>query len=158
MRFSVTATNVATGEVADTFKTMLAVIAGDTAGYRGALRKLTIGPSDDEPKDLNVAVKLCRIDDLSAGNAGTKTAVTPVQKDSLSRAAVLSGGKNYTGEPDTYGNPIWEVDMNRRATIVMEWDEEQAPVINRDQLLGLLAAPRTAAAANLTITMEFDER
>jgi hypothetical protein len=41
--------------------------------------------------------------------------------------------------------------------LIQEWIPEEAPVINRDQLLGILVAPRTAAAVNVTITAEFEE-
>lgn len=162
MKYAVNCDDVATGAVADTFKTLLAIIAADTAGYRARLLKLIVGPSDDTPQDLNVALRLNRVDDVSAGGAGTANSnPTPRPIDSLSRAAVITAGEDYiTGgaEPTTYGTvPIWQAEMNRRNTLIQEWVPDEAPVINRDQLLGLLAAPRTAAAARLSVSFEFEE-
>jgi len=161
MRYAVHFTDVPSGAVADTFKTIAALIAADTAGYRCRLRSLQVGPADDAPADLNVALQLQRVDDVSAGGAGTANSnPTPVPKDSLARAAVISAGEDYvTGgvEPTTYGNPLWQIDINRRNSVIKEWGVEDAPVINRDQLLGLLAAPRTAAAVRLSGALEFEE-
>jgi len=157
MRFTVNADNVSTGAVADTFTTELAMRAADTAGYRFRLRSLSVGPADDVPGDLNLAVQVKRVDDVSAGGAGTSTAVTPVPKDSLSRASVITAGKAHTVEPTTYGDPLWQVDINRRNSFIKEWAAEDAPVANRDQLLGVLLAPRTAAAAVVSIAAEFEE-
>lgn len=157
MKFSVNADNVATGAVADTYKTLLAIVAANTAGYRARLLKLVVGPADDAPADLNVSLQLKRVDAVSGGGAGTATAVTPVPMDSLSRAAVITSGKNHTVEPTTYGNPVWQGDMHCYNSLIQEWAPEDAPVINKDQLLGLLAAPRTAAARTLSVWMEFEE-
>lgn len=158
MRFSVPFSNVATGAVADTFTTIAGLLAADTAGYRCRLRSIQVGPGDDAPADLNVALRINRVNDVSGGGAGTATAVTPQPKDSECRAAVIAGKHTYTVEPTTYETvPIWDCDMNRRNTIIKEWAADDAPVINRDQLLGLQAAPRTAAAATLSGTLEFEE-
>jgi hypothetical protein len=158
MRFIVPFSDVATGAVADTFgKTLAAVRAADTAGYRCRIRRLAVGCSDNAPPDLAIALVLKRVDDVSAGGAGTSTAVTPTQRDSLSRAAVCTAGKGHTVEPTVYGEPLFQTEMNLRNTIIQEWDAEGAPVANRDQLIGLLAAPRTAVAHNLSGELEFEE-
>ncbi len=158
MRFSAPFDNVASGAVADTYKTLAALVAADTAGYRCRLRSLTVGPADDAPADLNVSLKINRVDDVSAGGAGTATAVTPAPKDSLSRAAVITAGKAHSAEPTTYNTvPLWECEINLRNSLIKEWGADDAPVINRDQLLGLLVAPRTAAAATLSGVLEFEE-
>jgi len=161
MRYTLPFTDVPTGAVADTAKTLAALIAADTAGYRCRLRKLVVGPADDAPADLNVALQIKRVDDVSAGGAGTANSnPTPMPKDSLSRAAVITTGVDYvTGgvEPTTYGNTMWQIDINRRNSVIVEWPVDDAPTINRDQLLGLLGAPRTAAAARLSGTLEFEE-
>ena len=161
MFFTVDFDDVATSGTINTFKTMAALVAADTAGYRCRLRKLCVGPADDAPADLNVALQLQRVDDVSAGGAGTADSTrTPVPHDSLSRLAVITAGEDYvTGgvEPTPYGNPLWQIELNRRNSLIVEWGEEEAPVINRDQLLGLLAAPRTAAAANLSGSLTFEE-
>lgn len=162
MKFSVTFDDVATGAVADTFKTICALRAADTAGHRCRLLKLVVGPSEAGAQDLNIALQLKRVDDVSAGGAGTPDSTpTPAKADSLSRAAVITAGVDYiTGgvEPTVYGtSPLWQGDMNLRNTIIETWTPEEAPVINSDQLLGLLAAPRTAAARSISGSMEFEE-
>jgi len=150
--------DVATGAVADTFKTLAAAQAGDTAGYRFRLRRLAVGPADGAPLDKTVSLQLKRIDDVSAGGAGTKTSVTPEPKDSLQRAAVCTGGENYTAEPTTYNSErLWEIGLNARASVIKEWDPEDAPVANRDQLIGLLAAPQSADAITLSGSLEIEE-
>jgi hypothetical protein len=157
MRFTVPFEEVATGAVANTYKTIAAIRAADTAGYRFRLRRLQLGNSEDTPQDLAVGIALKRVDDVSAGGAGTSTAVTPLQVDSLSRAAVCTAGKNYTVEPTTYGNPLWEMELNCRNSLDIVWTEEEAPVVNRDQLLGLLICPRTAVARTFSGCLEFEE-
>lgn len=157
MRYSVPFSDLPSGAVADAYVTLAALVAADTAGYRCRLRSLTVGPADNAPADLNVSVALKRVDDVSAGGAGTATAVTATTKDSLSRAAVIAGAKGHSVEPTTYGTVLWECDLNLRNSVIKEWGPDDAPVISRDQLLGLLAAPRTAAAARLSGVLEFEE-
>jgi hypothetical protein len=146
--------NVATGAVADTIKTMLSIIVADTAGHRCALRGLNVGFADDAPADRNVAIQIKRIEDVSAGTAGTKTAVAVAdiaKMDPGSIAPLMSGGRNYTVEPTAYdAEELFAQDLNDRGGIVKEWDFEDAPKFIADQLCGLCAAPRTANAATLS--------
>lgn len=163
MIYVVNFNNISTGAVADTDKTLIAIRAGDTLGYRFLLLELFVGPADDAPVDLNVRLALKRVDDVSAGSAGTPDSTpTPEPIDSLARASVITAGVDYiTGgaEPSAYGNDLWVGDMNRRNSISQIWDENdpQVPVFNRDQLAGLVGAPRTGAAAVLSGKMVFKE-
>lgn len=161
MRFSCVAADIATNAGQNTWRTMLALRAADTLGYRFRLRSLAISFSDDAPADLNVGVLVKRVDDVSAGGAGTaNAALTPVPQDSQSRAAVITAGEDYEQggvEPTVYGDPLWGIELNRRNGCIKEWSAEDAPVALRDQSIGILAAPRTAAAARMTITAEFEE-
>lgn len=156
MRFAITAEDVATGAVADTFTTLIGLKAANTAGYRARLRSLSVGVSGDAPADRNVAVKIARTD--NSGD-GTNTAQTPVKLDAASRASIMTGGVDYTAEPTTYeSTPLWAFDFNLRGGVLDKaWDAEDAPVWGPDQTLGILAAPRTANAESLTITAEFEE-
>ena len=135
------------------------VQAADTAGYRFRVRSIQIGCSEDTPVDESLLVALKRVDDVSAGGAGTPAASpTPTQLDSLSRASVMAGGTDYVGgEPTTSGTALFEIDLNGRNSLVKEWSPEDAPVANRDQLIGLLVAPRTANAREVTGSIEFEE-
>ena len=158
MKFSVTFDNYSSSASADTLQTAAAIIAGDTAGYRCRIRSITVGPADDSPADLNLSIQLKRIEDYSAGGAGTAGSnPTPVPKDSLSRASVCTAGIEYSGEPTAYGDAFWETEISRRNTVIKEWSVEDAPICNRDQVIGLLIAPRTAAAAVISGTIEFEE-
>ena len=161
MFYSLTFNDVATGAAADTFKTLAALIAADTAGHRCRLRALNVGPADDGPSDLNVELKIARIADVSAGGAGTTTAVTAAnmgRPESVQRDGVITGGRNYTVEPTAYETePLWTHGMNIRGGFFKEWGVEEAPVLETDQILGLLAAPRSAAAIRLSGTLIYEE-
>lgn len=157
MKYTVSATDLPSGAVADTFTTLLTIVAANTQGHRARLRSLCIGPSDNNPADVNASFQLKRVDSVSGGSAGTATAVTPALKDSLSRASVLTSGKAHTVEPTTYGLPTWEFDMNNRSSVIKEWAADDAPTVNLNQLLGLLVAPRTGSAQRFTVSMEYEE-
>lgn len=164
MIYTVYFDDVSTSAVADEQKTLQAIRAADTLGYRAKIVELFVGPADNAPVDLNVSLQLKRVDDVTAGGAGTpNSAVTPQPVDSLSRASIITAGEDYvTGgvEPTTYGAvPLWVGDINRRNSIPWFWDEfdPKVPVMNRDQLIGLLGAPRTAAAAVLSGYIKFKE-
>jgi len=158
MLYTLEVNNSASGASADTFKTMLAARAADTAGYRFRLRAVAVGCAEDSPVDLPIAVVVQRVDDVSGGSAGTAgSAETPAPVDSLSRASVIAGGSAYSAEPSTYGDPLFAVDFNARSALIKEWAPEDAPVANRDQLIGLLVAPRTAAARTITASMLIEE-
>ncbi len=157
-RFSIHLDNVATNAVADTYRTMLGMFASDVAGNRFKLRAIAIGGSEDAPQDLALGIQVARIDDVSAGGAGTSTAITPEQFDSLSKASAITAGHTYTAEPTAYNTvKLFQMDINLRNSIRIEWPEEDAPVANRDQLIGILCCPRTGAARTLSLSAEFEE-
>lgn len=161
-RFTLPWADVASNAVQNTYETMAALIAANTAGHRCRLRSLFVGPADDAPVDLQVALKLSRVDAVSGGGAGTAASnPEPQPKDSLQLAAVITTGIDYsTGgvEPTVYNTvALWQGSINGRGAVNKEWSEADAPVINRDQLLGLLVAPRTAAAVRLDGCLEFEE-
>ena len=153
--------NVDTGATADTYKTIAAIIAGATAGHKARLRRLVITPADDSPADANVNVRINRIDDVSAGSAGTTTAVSAANMArpiSDQRDGVITGGRNYTAEPTAYvTEPVWQASFNSRGGLTYEWGLDDAPVINNDQLLGLLASPTASAARTLSGSLTFEE-
>jgi hypothetical protein len=148
----------ASGAVADTFKTVAALIAADTAGYRCRIRSLQIGPADDTPSDANIAVRLNCTDNAGAGTPGASISGANIPKtDPDSVDSVISGATGYTVEPTTYATqPLWQMDMNVRGGFIKEWDIESAPVVARNTTLGLLIAPRAASAQNVSGTIEFE--
>lgn len=148
--------DVATGAVADTYKTMATIIVPDTtAGHRVRLRKLWLGPADNAPADLNLAIEIARIADFSVGTAGTAgTTITSTNMPKIdpgSVDAIFSAKIDYTAEPTAYeANPVWQGAMNIRAAMSEAFGEDEAPVAIRDQVLGILAAPRTAQAIRIS--------
>ena len=151
MRFMIPFAGVATGSVADTFKTIVAAIAGDTLGYRFWVNYLGVFTDDSTPLEHNLALRLCRIADVSGGSAGTGTAVTPVKPDDLGAASIITAKKDFTVEPSTYESTDLLVGGRHAKTgFVWQWDEMAgAPVGNRDQLIGVLAAPKSTTALTL---------
>lgn len=155
--FVATAEDVATSASADTYITILGLLLADTIGFRARLRKLSVGCADGTPVDKALAIQVKRVDDVSAGGAGTATALTEDAKWSDPHTPNVAASKTYTVEPTTYGQPLWHIELNARGSIVMAWDAEDAPVIERDQLLGILVAPRDAAARQVSVHAEWEE-
>lgn len=158
-RFFLVVDDVACGAVANTYTTLAAILTADTAGHKARLLRLNVGPSDDSPADANISVKVARIDDISGGGAGTKTAVTAAnlgrpQSDQLD--GVVTAGHTYTVEPTAYGAALFQMDINIRGGFFHEWDLADAPTIGRDMLLGVLVAPRAASAAKVSMTLEIE--
>jgi len=160
MMYSMVFDDLATGTTADVFKTAASLIVADTVGHRCRLRSLNIGPSDDVPADQNITVKVSRIADVSAGTAGTKTAVTTAnmaKKDPGSVDSLVSGGVNYTAEPTTYENEsLFTQDMNARGGFLKEWSAKTAPIFTQDSLCGILVAPRATTAVRFSGSLEFE--
>lgn len=152
--FTVSFRNVAGDASADADTTIAAVFTADTLGHRCRIREISLGFSDDAPADLNMGVSLQRTSNVGAG---TKTAFTPIPLDALSLAAIVSGGVDYTAEPTTYGNPLWAMELHRQNTLLKEWGPEDAPICNRNELVGLVTTPRTAAAAVMSGHIVFEE-
>lgn len=159
MRYKVVASDVVSGAVADTFKTLMALIVANTAGHRLRLRSLSVGPSDDTPLDLPVAVRVNRTNNAAAGTVGSSQTTAQVAKtDPDSRDALSTVGLSYSAEPTTYeAYPQFQMDFNLRGGFIKEWSAEDAPRAKQNQTLGILVAPRTAAAVRVTISAEFED-
>ncbi len=146
---------VATSVTKDADKTICAIRAADTLGHQCRLIRLGVSCGNDTPVDRAVRVALLRVDDVSAGGAGTSTAVTPIPADSLSAAALITAGKNFTVEPTTYGIANYLNEINLRNTIDQIWTPDDGIIVRRDQLLGVVCAPRQAVAEEISGFMEF---
>jgi len=146
--------NILGDAVADADTTVAAVITADTAGHRCRVREIALGFSDDAPADLNIGVALKRTSNVGAGTA---TAQTPVPFDSLSLASIISGKIDYTAEPTTYGDALWTIELHRQNSLIKEWTPEDAPVCNRNETIGMVTTPRTAAAASMSGHIIFEE-
>lgn len=150
-----------TGASAGTYKTMAAVNVPNTAGLRIRVRAVSIGPADTAPNDRNWSVALYRVASVSSGSAGTPgtsiAAASIPKKDTSGPDSIAGGGTIYSAEPSTFeGNPLWQDDCNDRGGIIKEWDQNGAPKAIANQLMALRVAPRTANAAEISGTMEFE--
>ncbi len=153
--FSISAYDVETGAVVDTFKSLLGLKAADTVGHRARIRSLTAGGAGAAAQDIQVALRLVRSNNTTDGTA---TAVTPEKLDPDSVAANLSGKKDYSAEPTVVASvPVWEGSINARGTLVKEWLPGEGPVVDRDSTMLLQGAPGITTAVPLSVAMEFEE-
>lgn len=163
MLYTLTAQDVATGAVADTFKSMLALLAAATAGHRGRLLKLDIGPSSDAAADRNFGVRVARSNRTTDGTDTTVTSANLGKCDPHSRDSIMTGGRDYTVEPTTLETEdLWAGDFNGRGGLLQVWDKDEAPswgdrATGNGQSLLVLMAPRTDAADSFTITVTWEE-
>jgi hypothetical protein len=162
MQYILPISTVATAAVAGTFKTLGAIIVPDTTNLRVRLTDFHLGPATAAPTDVAIEVKVALIADVSAGTAGTKTAITAANippVDVGAPACRSSGGIHYTVEPTTYNTyPLWHGGFNHRGVLNWYWlEENRRPVAGQDMLIGILAAPQTAAAVELIGTIGFEE-
>ena len=154
--------DIASGVVAQTYKTLAAIVAAATAGHRAALLAVNIGCSDNSPVDESFNLQVQRVEDVSAGGAGTTTAVSAAQMarpDSYEVDGNITGGHTYTAEPTTYDAtyPLFNHEFNTRGGFFKEWSFESAPKIDNDQLIGILITPRVATARNFSGSLTFQE-
>ncbi len=147
--------DVATGASANVWDTIAAAIVADTALKRIELVEIALGPADDAPLDLSAGVRIKRIADVSGGTAGTAGGTLTAAQMGRGRSDVadppFTGKTGYTAEPTVYEggtsvtNCLFQIGINTRSLVVIP----VAPglcIAQQDQHLGLLLAPRTAAA------------
>lgn len=159
MNYKLKVDGIATGAVANTFKTLLGLKLADTAGHRARLRRLIVGGGGGAPQDLQVSLRLRRADNTTDG---TKTDVNVNTIGSADDGQIASRiaaiGKNYTDEPTTYETgTLGLAAVNTRSTLVMEWGPDDAPVWGPNQSLCLEGAPGSATAATLEVAAEWEE-
>ena len=155
MHFAATVYNAATGSVVGTFLGILGIKAANTTGHRARLRSLVVGGAAGAAQDIQVALRLVRSNNTSDG---TKTDVTVTKKDADSLAANLTAAGPYTANPTTLESTfVWEGSINGRGVLVMEWSDDDAPVVQKNQTLLLQGSPGITTAVTLAATMEFEE-
>jgi len=162
MRYSLPFDDLATSASANTFKTMIAMISADVAGRRFRVRSLQLGFADDTPADTNLCIQMKRIADVSAGTAGTAgttlSAANVPKKEPTVADTVVTCKRNYSAEPTAYeAEALFETELNARGSIIKEWSEVDAPVAGQDMHIGLLVAPRNAAARQVSGSIEFEQ-
>ncbi len=155
-KFTLSFRNIAGDATGDADTTIAAVFTADTLGHRCRIREIALGFSDDAPADLNMGVSLQRTGNAGAGTAASSP--TPEKLDSLSLASIVSAGVDYTAEPTTYGtNPLWAIELHRQNSLIQQWASEDAPICGRNELIGLVTTPRTAAAGSMSGHIIFEE-
>jgi hypothetical protein len=149
----------ATSSSVDTWKTMAGIIAGAAAGHRGRLLSLDVGFADNTPPDLNIAVRVCKTNQDTAGTATDTIAAGSVQKaDPNQRDSVMSIGRLYSVEPTTYDNyKPWQMGVNCRGGLMKTWTLDEALSWGPNQTLGILMAPRAAGVMQVTFSGTFEE-
>jgi hypothetical protein len=153
--YAVTAYDVATGAVVDTFKTMLSMISANTDGHRGELQFFSVCGAGGDPQDIQVT---CRINRTNNATAGTSTAVTPTSLDPDSLATVITSGKNYSVEPTTYESSFaLEAAFNARAGFTWSAPRGMGIKWKKNQTLAILCTPGTATATTLNLTAHFEQ-
>jgi len=164
MLYTLTAQDVATEAVADDTKAMLAIYAGTTAGHRGRLLKLDIGPSNDSAQDLNFAVRVARYDRTGDGTAAATVISANLGKvDPHSRDSIMTGGRDYSVDPSAFETEdLWAAEFNARGGLLQVWDRDEAPswgdrTTGNGQGLAVLMTPRAATAGRFTITATWEE-
>jgi hypothetical protein len=157
--YSLTAEDVDTGAVADTFTTMLALIAGATAGHRGRLLQLTVTPAGNAPADLNIACQVNKTDQTTAGTPGATTTSANIPRgDPAQRDSIMSGADEYSVEPTNYDTKAsWAADFNLRGGLDHAWAPGEGPAWGPSETLGIRLAPRTAAAHAVTVAVLWEE-
>ncbi len=101
-----------------------------------------------------------RSDNTADGTPGAALNVNTIAKaDPASSASNVGAiGINYSAEPTSYGTQAFGLPaLNGRATLLLEWDPEEAPEFGPNQTLALQAAPPTAAAVALKVAAEWEE-
>jgi len=163
MKFTIQCNDISLGSTVDIFKTVLAAYNANTVGYRFKLLRMKVAFADDTPADAQIGIQLKRVASVSAGGAGTyASAVTPNKVDTESRASIVTAGEDCITsggvEPTTYEtDPLDSFEVNARNGLLEVWDYEDAYTLHKDQLLGVLMAPRdggTAYQATVTLTIE----
>jgi len=159
MHYRIKVDSLATGTSANTYKTILGLKLPDTAGYRARLRRLIVGGGGAAAEDLQVSLRLRRTGNTADGTSTAVNVNTIGKADGDSVASRISAiGKNYTAEPTTYETgAVAGGTINTRATLILEWSPDDAPVWGPNQTLGLEAAPGSASAAHLEATAEWEE-
>jgi hypothetical protein len=154
--FTVPFDHLTTLAAADAIQTIASVFTADTLGHRCRIREIGLGCSEAAPVDLMIGVSLARTSNVGAG---TTTSVTPEKCDSLSLASIISGAKNYTVEPTTYGLALWAMEMHLQSTLLEKfgWTAEEAYPCNRNELIGLRVTIRTAVTRDLSGYIKFEE-
>jgi len=157
MIYYFTIDDAVTGAVADDYTTMIGLKAVNTVGHRGRLLQLIIGPADDTPQDLNLGVRVNKTDNTADGTATSVASANIPKADDHARNSIMTAYHTYTVEPTTYGTyPLYQTNINRRGGIIQTWDRD-GPTWGPNETLGILLAPRTAAAARVSITLVWEE-
>lgn len=150
---------IATGAVANTFKTVLALKLADTLGHVATLRKLIIGGGGGAPLDKQVSLRL-RKTNLDGDGTSTPVNVNTIGKSRETQIAsrIAAIGKNFTVEPTTMGTETYGGGaINDRGGLVLELPGDDGVTWGKGETLCLEAAPGEATAVNLEVYACWEE-
>jgi hypothetical protein len=150
--------NVSSNATSTNTMTVAGIIAANTAGYRGALRAITVTP-DGVPVDDNLDCAIWRTNNAGAGTAGSSP--TPVKKDPGSRASIMTAGLTYANgfEPSTFETTAAHYfAVNGRGGYMFAWSFDDAIKWGINQTLCLRILPIGYSAAILVSgVLEYEE-
>jgi hypothetical protein len=158
MHYKAKLAGLSTGATANAHISLVGLKFANTAGHRARLRRLVIGGGGGAPQDVQVSFRLRR-----TGNTGDGTATNSItaiaQADPGSIASKVSAlGSQYTVEPTTFeAASVGGGSVNARATFLQEWTPDEAPVWGPNQTLCLEAAPGSAVATLVNVSLEWEE-
>lgn len=158
-KFKVKIPSLASGAVANAYTSIVGVKFANTTGHRARLSQLVVSGGGNAPQDLQVSIQLRRTDNTTDGTSTAVNVNTIAKKDPDSIASNASAvGKNYTVEPTTKESGLLAGGaFNARSQLVLTWNDDDAPVWGKNQTLLIEAAPGQATAANLEVSMEWQE-
>ena len=155
MLYDIAFEDFATSATINTYLTAVACNATDTIGHRYRLRELDVHSADDTPVDKNLAVQVKRVENVTGGTTGTPGTTIAAgdmqRRDTLSVACPFGAGIEYTVEPTVYETiAIKQWEFNAHGGLIYGWSVADAPVCNRNQLIGVLVAPRANGALQVS--------
>jgi hypothetical protein len=151
-KYALPLSGIATSGSAGSYKTIAALDAG-ASGHCGKLQAINIACQDNQVDD-SLRVRVVR---GNRDGTGTSTSDTPLKKDSRSRASGMTAGNDFSVEPTTLGDPIFQTAFNGRSTLRIEFPPGREIEWQGGEQLCIQVAPDTANARTLEGAIEWEE-
>lgn len=149
-----------TGNSANAYTTIASFKFANTTGHRGRLTRLVVGGSGGASQDVPIAVRIMRSDNSGAGTSTSVNVNTIGSAEADQIASNVSAiGKTYTSEPTTVATgTLGGGDFNSRGTLILEEADFKKQILwGKNQTLLIQAAPGTATAVDLGVTLHWEE-
>ncbi len=150
-------TEAETGSAANTFTTLLGLKFAVANGAK--VRRIVIGGAGGAAQDINCAIRVRRSNQNDDGTSTSVNVNTIGKADPDSPNSTVSAiGKTFTGEPTTKDTELLAVGhLNSRGNLVIEFNDESKIKILPTYTLCIEGAPGAATAADLGISVEWEE-